>query len=106
MIGKSNILDGLYVFQNTLIPIGNIFLIILLPILVHKKNTLVQKWHYKVGHLSDDVLRLIHVDCNRSLPNHFSCKEFCICPLAKQKHVPFIIVKIDETNTHKQEGVN
>ena len=50
-------------------------------------NTL--KWHYRLGHLSDDILRLIHGYKNLHLPSIFSCKTCSVCPLAKQKRLPF-----------------
>nr|KYP74079.1 Retrovirus-related Pol polyprotein from transposon TNT 1-94 [Cajanus cajan] len=94
VIGKGDILDSLYILKcPNIMPFSSI---------LHSSNhnvttasnnydrsIAVNKWHYRLGHLSDDVLRIIHNNKSLHLPSNFSCKNCDICPLAKQKRLPF-----------------
>lgn len=51
---------------------------------------LAKLWHTRMGHLSNSVLQIL----SNKIPFHLnakSCSELCtVCPLAKQKRLPFI----------------
>jgi hypothetical protein len=51
--------------------------------------TPMQLWHYRLGHSSFDKLHFLH-GCVQNLPSMNKNASFCdICPLAKQKRLPF-----------------
>ena len=79
MIGKGNMLEGLYVLDTTNFSST-----------IHVHLVSAQTWHNRLGHISSkcfDKLRdkLSCTDVNFS--THFPCY---ICPLAKQRRLPFV----------------
>ena len=45
-------------------------------------------WHLRLGHVSDDKLRALH-HCLPDVPSLHNNKDCIICPIAKQKQLPF-----------------
>ena len=45
-------------------------------------------WHLKLGHVSDDKLQALH-HCLPNVPSSHSNKDCIVCPIAKQKRLPF-----------------
>ena len=45
-------------------------------------------WHFKLGHASDAKLHALH-DCIPNVSNVHSNKDCTLCPIAKQKRLPF-----------------
>ena len=84
MIGKGKRIEDLYVLDmsqkySSLIPVNHV---------IHYNNEFIQIWHSKLDHLYDKCLAMIksQLHCNR-----FTRTDPCyICPLAKQKRLPFI----------------
>ncbi|XP_058727195.1 uncharacterized protein LOC131598630 [Vicia villosa] len=53
-------------------------------------NVFVSTWHARLGHLSDQVLQMIHNNVPDLVPLNASHHDFCkICPLPKFHHLPF-----------------
>ena len=79
MIGKGSILEGLYVLDtknsSSTTPVNLVSVLI---------------WHNRLGHLSSKCFQKLqdHLGCSTSkFPTASPC---CICPLAKQRRLPFV----------------
>lgn len=93
-IGQGSTLDGLYILhdshnKSTSFLINSSHHTIANIHTYNDPNLIIHKWHSRLGHLSDAVLRLLISNKSINLPSIFSCQDCCICPLAKQKFLSF-----------------
>jgi hypothetical protein len=67
-------------------------MLLLLGFLLHLKNPSSDLWHFRLGHLSTSKLNLLHTLVpSISADSNNVCN---VCPMAKQRHLPFPISNI------------
>ena len=92
-IGSAEVRDGLYMLTSSCkshVPCSLVNNVVV---------TAANAWHFRLGHLSHDKLGIL---CkNHSYISHSNNTHCIVCPLAKQKHLPF-----DDSNTKSVSPFN
>lgn len=88
VIGKGNLSQGLYLFQ----PHSDYACSSMHTVSTSFCNNVVDAnlWHARMGHLSDNVLKLLSNKISFSVPKDFSTHNCSICPLSKFRKLPFV----------------
>ena len=113
MIGRGDLVNGLYVYkfipatlQDTVPDTNTSFVNSYLhsnavsdlvldkhsPVSLHVNNAThnAKLWHHRLGHVSYKVFTLLSNKIPFSIPNSYSTYSCDICPLSKQKRLPFM----------------
>lgn len=86
VIGKGDLIQGLYVYHTVLSsPSCSNTVALCTPV-----NNTATVWHNRLGHLSDHILKIVGNKIDFPFPSNFSSKSCRICPLAKFQKLPFI----------------
>lgn len=90
VIGKGSLAHGLYVLHNEPLSLCNVLNSAITNKCNSVQNNVAKLWHSRLGHLSDNVLKIV----SNKIPFMFSSKSHShncsICPMAKFHKLPFV----------------
>ena len=99
MIGRGDLIEGLYVFKVNQLPQSSSNAVSLLSQIsvstacnIQTSNKVsIDVWHTRLGHISDQRLNVLKKDLNICTKNFTYLPHCFVCPLAKQKRLSFAL---------------